>query len=139
MREYVSLCTYSLILYTMKKKVKKIRVPRTHNGGTMTSAQFYQWLRQILRRASMCWVPVSQARKEAQVPYKGQNKRRKYSYVCSACKGEFSALTIHVHHKVECGALSSFDDLSGFARRLFVEKEGLVVLCNKCHDKLHGK
>jgi hypothetical protein len=126
-------------LFIMKKKIRKQRVPRTRNNNTMTEAQFFQWLRQILRRASMYWKPVSQVRKEAQVPYKGPNKRRRYSYVCADCGKEFSATGVNIHHKLDAGTLSSFADLSGFAERLFVEKEGLICLCPKCHDKRHGK
>ena len=123
----------------MKKRTTKIRVPRTRNGGTMTEAAFFQWLRQKLRKASMYWKPVAQVRKAAQIPYKGKNTRRRYSYLCADCKGEFSALEVNIHHVQECGALSSFDDLSSFAERLFCEKEGLVCLCSNCHDKRHNK
>ena len=123
----------------MKKKVKKFRVPRTRNGNTMTEAQFFTWIRQILRRASMYWKPIAQVRKEAQVPYKGPNKRRKYSYVCASCGKEFAATGVNVHHKRDAGPLTSFAELSGFAERLFTEKEGLECLCSKCHDKKHGK
>lgn len=124
----------------MKKKiVKKVRVPRTRNNGTMTEAMFFQWLRSKLRRASMYWKPISQARKDAQVSYKGPNKRRKYSYVCAKCHKEFSATGVKVHHKVDAGSLNSFDDLSRFAERLFVEKDGLIVLCSSCHNKHHNK
>jgi hypothetical protein len=123
----------------MKKKVKKFRVARTRNGNTMTESMFFQWLRQKLRRASMYWKPISQARKEAQVLYKGPNKRRKYSYVCTECHHEFPIQEVKVHHKIDCGSLNSFADLSSFAERLFCEKEGLIVLCSKCHNKIHGK
>ena len=123
----------------MKKKIIKPRVPRTRNNNTMTEAMFFQWLRSKLRRASMYWKPISQARKDAQVPYKGPNKRRKYSYVCADCRKEFAATSIKVHHKIDAGGLNSFSDLAGFAERLFVEKDGLVVLCLKCHNKRHGK
>jgi hypothetical protein len=123
------------------KKVakKRIAAPKTRNAGTMSEPAFFQWLRQVLRRSSLYWKPISQVRKAAQVPYKGDSKRRKYSYICSECKKEYPATEINVHHKVECGSLKSFDDLSGFVERLFVEKDGLVVLCKKCHDAEHKK
>lgn len=126
---------------TRKKKVvtKKNTVPKTRNAGTMTDAAFFQWIRQILRRASVYWKPISQVRKEAQVLYKGNNKRRKYSYVCSNCKNEYASTEINVHHKIECGSLKSFDDLPDFVERLFCEKEFLCVLCKNCHDEEHKK
>jgi hypothetical protein len=124
----------------MKKKRKlRVKVAKPRNAGTMTEVQFFQWIRQILRKASLYWKPIAQVRKEAQIPYKGPNKRRKYSYVCSSCKKEFPSTEINVHHKIECGSLKSFDDLPGFAERLFCEKESLCVLCKTCHDKEHKK
>ena len=121
------------------KIVRKSKVPKTRNNGTMTEAVFFSWLRQILRKSSVCWKPISQVRKDAQVSYTGLNKRRRFSYVCSECEKEFAITDIKVHHIIECGELRTFEDLSEFARRLFVEKEGLRVVCNKCHDKIHKK
>lgn len=123
----------------VKKKPRKNAVPKTRNNGSMTESAFFQWLRQVLRRSSMYWKPIQQVRKEAQVPYKGTNKRRKFSYVCGVCKGEFDAKNINIHHKVDCGSLKSFEDLSGFAERLFCEKEHLIAICSSCHDKEHKK
>ena len=123
----------------MKKKTRKIRVPRTMNNGTMTTSMFFQWLRNKLRRASMYWKPIAQVRKDAQVPYKGPNKRRKYSYICASCGKEFAATGVNIHHKVSVGTLISFAELSSFAERLFVEKEFLECLCSKCHNIKHNK
>ena len=122
-----------------KKKVVRSKTPKTRNAGTMTEVQFFQWIRQVLRKSSIYWKPISQVRKEAQVPYKGANKRRKYSYICSFCKKEYPSTEINVHHKIECGSLKTFDDLPGFVKRLFCEKESLCVLCKTCHDKEHQK
>jgi len=124
---------------TVKKKVVTSRVPKPRNNGSMSEAAFFGWLREKLRRASMYWKPINVVKKEAQVPYVGENKRRKFSYVCSECKGHFASDEVVVHHIVECGSLKSFADLPGFAERLFVEKDGLAVLCRGCHDKTHNK
>ena len=125
-----------------KKKTVKPRkgsLPKTRNAGTMSEVQFFQWIRQVLRKASIYWKPISQVRKEAQVTYKGPNKRRKYSYICSSCNKENPSTEINVHHKIECGSLKTFDDLPGFVERLFCEKELLSVLCKNCHDAEHKK
>jgi hypothetical protein len=123
----------------MAKKKRATKTPRTRNAGTMTDAEFFQWIRQILRKASVYWKPISQVKKEAQVLYKGTNKRRKYSYVCNNCKNEYSSTEINVHHKIECGSLKTFDDIPIFVERLFCEKEFLCVLCKNCHDEEHKK
>ena len=125
-----------------KKRVVKPRknaAPKIRNAGTMSEVAFFQWIRQILRKASLYWKPVSQVRKEAQVIYKGPNKKRKYSYICSSCKKEFPATEINVHHKIECGSLKTFNDLPGFVEKLFCEKESLSVICKKCHNQEHKK
>lgn len=40
---------------------------------------------------------------------------------------------IHVDHVIPCGSLKSLDDVRGFVERLFVEADGLRVLCEQCH------
>ena len=49
---------------------------------------------------------------------------------------------IQIDHKIEAGSLTCGDDLKGFVERLFVEVDGLQILCNKrldgkesCHKK----
>ena len=124
----------------MKKVIiKKVKPVKPRNNASMTEAAFFQWLRQILRKSSIHWKPIAQARKDAQVVYRGTNKRRRFSYVCSVCRKEFAGTDIRVHHKSECGTLKSFDDLPLFCERLFCEKEGLAVVCNSCHDNIHNK
>lgn len=119
----------------MPRKIKK----KTRNCGTMTDTQFFQWLRQILRKSSLYWKPISQTKKDAQVPYKGPNKKRKYSYICGKCNKPYASNEVNVHHKIECGSLKSFNDLPSFVEKLFTEKENLIVLCKECHNKEHNK
>lgn len=38
-------------------------------------------------------------------------------------------------HVQECGSLRAFEDLPGFVKRLFVEADGLRVVCKRCHHK----
>jgi 5-methylcytosine-specific restriction endonuclease McrA len=120
-------------------KPKTTRVPKIMNAGTMTQSAFFQWLRHVLRKASVTWKPIAEVRREARIPYKGKDKRRKYMYICANCGKEFKAEDTNVHHVVECGSLNSFNDLPSFVEKLFVEKAGLVLLCNKCHNAIHNK
>lgn len=128
---------------TVKKAVKKPRAPRkskvekTMNEGTFTTNMFFNWLRQALRRKSMYWKPISAVKNAAKVPYLGTNKRRKFSYVCNRCKKEYDGKSVAVHHKIPCGSLTSFEHIGDFVKRLFVEKDGLELLCTKCHDDTH--
>lgn len=118
-----------------KKKEKKEKVPKTKNAGTMTDSQFFNWLRQKLRRISITWKPINECRKKAKVSYTGNNKRRKVSYICNSCKGEFSSTETSVDHIEPIGSLKSFEDLPQFVEKLFCEEQFLQVLCKTCHDK----
>ena len=72
-----------------KKKVRKPRVPRTRNAGTMTEAAFWSMIRSALRQKSRWWKPVSQCKQESKRAYKGKNKRQKWEYQCNKCKNWF--------------------------------------------------
>lgn len=124
---------------TTTKKPRKSRVDKPFNDGTMSTSAFFGMLRSALRRKSMYWKPIFKVRKAAQIPYIGPNKRRKYSYVCQSCKGVFSDKECAVHHINEVGTLTCFEDLPNFVRNLFCEEEGLILICNGCHDKVHNK
>ena len=124
------------------KKPKKVRklLKKPFNNGTMSNSAFFGWIRSRLRKMSMMgWKPVSVVRNEAKVPYIGDNKRRKFSYICSECKQEKDGSSCSVHHIIPAGKLSAFEDLPDFCRRLFVEKEGLRLLCDECHEAEHIK
>lgn len=125
-----------------KKKVlkpKKSKVEKPFNHGTMSNAAFFGWLRSRLRKMSQAWKPIQIVKKEAKTPYKGDNKRRRFSYVCGKCGNAVADKESNVHHIIPAGSLKSFADLPGFCERLFVEKEGLILLCHKCHDLEHTK
>jgi hypothetical protein len=42
---------------------------------------------------------------------------------------------VAVDHIIPCGALSCANDLPGFVERLFIEVDGLQILCDICHNK----
>ena len=118
---------------------KRIKAEKIYNNNSFSSSEMFQWLRSGLRKMSMRWKPIAQVRKDAQVSYKGDNKRRKYSYVCSICKQEYDAKSCAVHHLKEVGTLKSFEDLGEFAKNLFCEKDSLILCCHTCHSSLHSK
>jgi hypothetical protein len=67
---------------------------------------------------------------------KGKNKAEDGSDFLSIW---FPDKKINVDHKIPAGSLRSGADLEGFIERLFVEVEGLQVLCINCHDKKTAK
>lgn len=117
-----------------KKTIKKPRVARTRNAGTMTESAFWSFIRAALRQKSRWWKPISQAKAKSRRTYKGPNKRQRYEYQCNQCKLWFPEKKINVDHIEPVGALNSSADLPGFVERLFCEIDNLQVLCESCHN-----
>lgn len=115
-------------------KIKKI-VERPFNAGTQTKAAFFGMLKNALRRLSMYWKPISLCKLNARRAYKGPNKRRKWEYQCAKCKNYFPGEKVSVDHIMPVGTLSSFEDIEGVVRRLFVEVDQLQCLCSTCHNE----
>lgn len=112
----------------MKKKTEK-----TRNNGTMTESAFWSFIRSALRQKSRWWKPITECKKDARRPYKGDNKRQKWEYQCNFCKHWWKDNEVEVDHIIPAGSLKSGKDLEQFVENLFCEKKGLVVLCKKCH------
>lgn len=117
----------------MTNKITKPRVARTRNSKTMTESMFWGFIRSALRRRTMVWKPITEAKLAAKRPYKGTNKRQKVEYVCAGCNKGFPEKEVIVDHIIEAGSLTCKEDLPGFIERLFCEKEGYQVLCSNCH------
>lgn len=111
-----------------KKPAKKKSVP-------FDEKRFFTWLRSALRSASRRYPPIYEALAAAKRPYTGNNPRQKVCYECAACGTLASTKEVAVDHRVDCGKLTSWDDVQGFMERLFCGKEGLDVLCHECHDR----
>jgi len=112
------------------------RVKRTRNLETWTESQYWGRIRSSLRRMSMYWKPLNEAKKRARKSVKG--KRHKYEYQCAMCNNWFKSNEVQVDHIIEAGSLKSSDDLKGFVDRLFCEDvDGFQVLCK--NKKVNGK
>ena len=121
--------------------------------GTKTRAAFFGQLRSDMRKRWMYSKVRAAVLKEASV---SRNTSR-----CSECQREVlktvlkydkdgnpvlytkgkqkgrqkRTSNLDVDHVVDCGSLRCFEDMSGFAERLFCGAEGLRVLCKDCHHK----
>lgn len=120
------------------KKSKKI-IEKPFANGTMSSSAFFGFIRSALRNKSRFWKPVNDCRYKNRIPYKGDNKRRKWTYICEECKGHFDSKEVAVHHLVPAGSLLSFEDLPLFVKNLFCDGDKLKLVCSECHDKEHEK
>lgn len=110
---------------TRKKAAKK---------AVFDEKKFWTWLRSGLRSMSRRYPPIYEALAAAKRPYTGDNKKQKVCYECAKCKSLESAKNVAVDHRIDCGKLTSWEDVQGFMQRLFCEKGGLDVLCHSCHD-----
>lgn len=110
----------------------KQRVQRTRAGNTWTEARYWQFIRSALRQAYSRYPAKFQAKKAVERTVTG--KRHKYEYKCAECEEWFQGKEVQVDHIVGAGALSSYDDIAGFAERLFCEAEGMQILCKPCHQ-----
>jgi len=115
--------------------VKKPRVPRTRNAGTMTEAAFWSMIRSALRQKSRWWKPIAECKKLARRINKSKNKRQKWEYQCKKCSKWYKSDQVNVDHIEQAGSLRSYDDLPGFVETLFCEQDNLQVLCKSCHDE----
>jgi 5-methylcytosine-specific restriction endonuclease McrA len=118
-----------------KIPVKRSRVAKTRNSGTMTESAFWSFIRSALRNKSRWWKPITECKLKARRPYTGANKRIKFEYQCNECKGWYPDKKINVDHICPAGSLKSAQELPGFIERLFCEVDNLQVLCTDCHDK----
>ena len=112
------------------------KVEKPHNGGEWSKARLMGFIRSTLRRSSTRWNPRALALKEARRASQSDNKRLKWEFRCNSCGGWFARKDVEADHIVPAGSLRDFDDLPGFARRLFCEKDGFEILCKaECHHK----
>lgn len=121
------------------RKPRKGAAPKPRNAGTLTESAFWSFIRSSLRQKSRWWKPIAQAKAKAKRAYKGPLKRQKFEYQCAECLQWFPDKKINVDHITPAGSLKCANDLPGFVERLFVEVEGLQVLCSICHDKKTAK
>ena len=110
-------------------------VALTRCSNTMTEAEFFSWLLSNVRRSTIRWKPRNDQLNVYRVEYKGTDKRTKWHYRCENCSGFFKRKEIEVDHIIPCGGISCFEDIEGWYRRAFVEKEGFRVLCKECHNR----
>lgn len=107
----------------------------------MTPARFHSFIKSVLRGASMKWPPINAVRKKARV-------RRGY-YLCNGCKQVVpasivvtlkngktkrvkNAIVDHIDPVIPPSGFTSWDEV---VDRMFVDEEGLQLLCRACHEE----
>ena len=111
------------------------RIPRTRAGGKFTEARYWSFIRGALRSASLKYPSKYAALAAAKrAKPKGSVGTHRFVYICAACQQTHPSNEVQVDHIEPCGSLKSYEDLPGFAERLFCEPEDLQVLCKPCHQ-----
>jgi len=112
------------------------RKPKTRNSNTQTEAAFFGSLRGHLRRAYRYWKPMQQCKTNARIEYHGDNKRRKWAYLCNHCKQYYKGSEVQIDHRVPVGTLLSLEHLPAFVAALTNEDvNAYQLLCKPCHLK----
>ena len=112
-------------------------IDKPYASGTWSRARYFGFIRSGLRRMSVRWRPKNDALADARRPNQSDNKRLKWEFQCAECWKWFPRKAVNVHHKVPCGELRAFTDLPRFVERLFCEKDGFIILCDKHHTEIH--
>jgi len=114
------------------------RVERTRNMGKWTESEYWGRTRSALREAFRYWGPAMEAKKQAKVGV-GRSAR----WLCAGCGKLFLEKGVHVDHIVPCGALTAYEHLPDFLRRLTPDSpDAYMVLCRGkggCHQKKTNK
>lgn len=100
----------------------------------MSESAFWGFIKSALRQKSRWWRPVREVKLAARRPNQSDNPRLKWEFQCSCCKGWFPDKETQVDHITPVGSLKGPEDLPGVVSRMFVEKDGLQVLCASCHS-----
>jgi 5-methylcytosine-specific restriction endonuclease McrA len=117
-----------------KKVVRKSKVEKTRNHGTMTESGFWGFIRSTLRSKSRWWKPILECKKAAKRKSQSSNKRLKWEYQCNICKNWFPEKEISIDHISSIGSLKSAQDLPKFVETLYCEINNLQTACKLCHD-----
>jgi 5-methylcytosine-specific restriction endonuclease McrA len=119
-----------------KKKTIKRKVERPRNDGAWTESQYWQQIRNCLRKAFQYWKPMMKALEKAKRPSKSSNAKLKWEYLCNSCSQWFPRKGVQIDHIIECGRLKAFEDLEGFITRLTPEDpDSYQILCIDCHKQ----
>jgi hypothetical protein len=118
----------------MKKKIRRQRVVRTRNAGTMTESQYFSKIRAILRNGFRYYKPMMIALELASRPSQSLNRKLKKEYQCNICKRWLKRTDIQIDHVQECGSLNSYEDIVPFIQRLTREDPSAYqILCKRDH------
>ena len=115
------------------------KTPPFKHYPVWTTSRFWSFVRSSLRRSFTRWPPkyacINNARKRLTERERKGKGRQVYKYQCAGCKKYFKRTDVEVDHIVPCGSLKDYSDLPQFVERMFVDENGLQLLCKPCHKE----
>jgi 5-methylcytosine-specific restriction endonuclease McrA len=111
---------------------------KSRNGGQWTEARFRSFVISALRAASRRWPVKWTVLKDALVGKTVNAKTGKLAqhYKCNKCKANFPAADVVVDHiSPVVDTMDGFKTWDEYVERMFVEADGLQVLCKPCHSE----
>lgn len=118
--------------------------PKTRCSGTLTDAALRTRIINTLRRLSMYWKPIQEAKRSAR---SGRIKnpatdKLNMAVICMSCNGHVMERDCKVDHIEPVVPLEGFSpdgsiflgyNWSEYLERMFCEADGFQVLCEPCH------
>lgn len=110
------------------------------NAGRWTDARFHSFIKSALRAASNRWPPKYETKKKAWrergtylcAGFNRSHHKVPVSYVDPAGRRRANVFVDHIEPVIDpVKGFVSWDELIS---RMFVEADGLQVLCKECHD-----
>lgn len=112
---------------------------KPYNGGQWTTARFNSFIKGALRAAARRWPPKHAVKKEAWISrgvYRCAGYDRPAHDVPVTVDRENNVFIDHIEPVVD--PVEGFKGWDLVIERMFVEKEGLQVLCKECHKTKTG-
>ena len=114
---------------------------KTRNGGKWTEARFKSFIINALRGATRKWGPMYQVRKKARIEHGlywcagYKRKKHKVQATLPPPKGKKNRINNSVidHINPVVDPETGFIDWNTLVSRMFVEEDGLQLLCHDCH------
>ena len=114
--------------------------PKPYNGGQWTESRFHSFVKGALRNASQRWGPkaavMRAARRDRGVYLCAGYMRRAHKVPLSIKNpGRKATRNVYVDHiEPVVDPVKGFVSWDEVVKRMFVEADGLQVLCRECHD-----
>lgn len=104
---------------------------KPYNSGQWTQARFNSFIKGALRSATKRWGPTNAARKSAWIE-RGVYKCVGYKKRWHKVRWKDGVYVDHIEPVIGEGGFKTWDLV---IERMFVETEGLQVLCKECHTR----